>query len=147
MDSLENYADERVFLSGSPQLVYGGYDGYVRNADIGTDDDGTAYTRLFRSKRLDFKMPQVEKRLFRQELWFDSELSGDVTLKLKKGDNNDFETTEKTISLIDTTKDKVKSLQTWDKYSDNFQIQLESTDHFAFYGWLNYFMAKDKRSV
>lgn len=143
-DEVEDYCDDRTFLDAAPVLVYGGYDGYIRKADVTTLDESTEYTRTFDSKRLDFRLPDEDKRLWKQQFWFNSELSGTVTLQLKKGDNSSFEVTTGLISLISATKDKIKSDVTWDKTDTVFQVRVSSNDHFSMYGFFNYFMKKGK---
>ncbi len=144
VDEQEGFWDERTFLSGAPVIIYGGRDGYIRQADIGTQDDGVDYTRTFRTKRLDFKMPDYTKRLWKQQFWFESSTSGSVIVKLKKGDSENFEALEHTISLIDASKDIIKSNITWDKESDVFQNEIESTNHFALIGFLSFLFPKRK---
>jgi hypothetical protein len=143
-DEQQYYMDDRTFLDAAPVLVYGGYDGIIRKADVGANDDGTEYTRLFKTKRLDFRLPNVDKRLWEQEWVFDSEPAGTVTLSLIKGNNLTAEANTKTISLVGATKDKIQAEVTWDKTDDVFQFQVESDNHFAMYGFFNYLMPKGK---
>jgi hypothetical protein len=126
-------------------IVYGGYDGYVRKADQGIQDDGVDYTRTFRSIRDNFGTPNRYKRLGRQEFWFEKEGAGDeVTVKIRKDDNETWEDQTKTISLYHATKDKIKDSIIWNKHARNFQIEIEATDHFALLGYLNDIYLKRK---
>lgn len=138
------YFDDRTFIDAAPVLVYGGYDGYVRRADTGTDDDGTAYTREFKTKRLDFRYPAIEKRLWEQEWAFNTQTTGSVTLTLYKGDKTDPELTTKTISMVNSTQDVIRKEVTWDKTAYTFQFDLKSTDHFELIGFLNHWLPKGK---
>ena len=146
VDEREGFWDDRTFLDNAPIVLYGGSDGYVRRADQGTKDDDVAYSRKFRTVRMNYGSPNTNKRIWKQQWWFDAENTGVMTLKIKKDDKNDWETDTKTISLIDTTKDKIKTTVTWDKEAQNFQYQLETSSHCAFYGFLNFIFPK-KRSI
>ncbi len=143
-DEYSGYADSRIFLDGAPTLVYGGYDGYIRKADSGYDDDGTNYTRKLRTKRLDFRYPVLNKRLWKQEWAFNVMTTGNVTLYLKKGDNEIDDTAIKTIALTSDTKDVIRPKVTWDKEDYTFQFELQSTNHFELIGFLNYWFGKGK---
>lgn len=136
VDEQTGFWDDRTFLSGTPIILYGGYDGYIRVADSGTDDDGEVFTRLFRSVRNNFSMPNKIKRLKRQQWWFMSRASGEVTIKMRKDDYMAFEAASQVISLI-SDKDIIKHNITWDKFSENFQFQVEATNHFELLGFLN----------
>lgn len=140
-----DFWDARTFLANSPVILYGCEDGYVRTADIGTQDDGTDYTRLFRTIRLDFRLPQMNKRLFEQEWWLEKQGTGSLTVKIRKGDATAFEAGTKTILMTSDTKDIIKKLIRWDKESDNFQMQAEATVHFALLGFLNWYFPKNRR--
>jgi hypothetical protein len=143
-DEQDDYWDARTGLSGSPVLVYGGYDGYVRKADVGYLDDGEAYQRLFRTSRINFKMPDQVKRLQRQQYWLNSELSGSINVKIRKDDASLFEVNEKTIDLADTTRDVIKENIIWDKFAQDFQFELYAENHFALLGFLNTIHTKRK---
>jgi len=144
VDEQEGYWDDRQFIDDAPQLIYGGDDGYVRKADIGYKDDGTAYTRVFESTRQSFFLPGIIKRLFRQQFWLNSDIEGSVTISLKKDDSNSFESTTNIISLIDLTRDIIKKNITWNKAAQNFKTKIEATNHFALLGWLNYIFEKGR---
>lgn len=144
VDESEGFWDARDFLSGAPILIYGGYDGIIRNADKGIDDDGTAYNRIFSSTRNNYKLPQMNKRLWKQQHWLNSELSGSVTVSLKLDDKVALEAETKTISLINAAKDIIKENITWDKHAENFKTRIEATNHFAMLGYLNFLFPKGK---
>jgi hypothetical protein len=137
VDEEEGYWDDRNFLSNAPLPLYGGYDGYVRSVDVGTSDDTNAYTRTFRSTRLNFGKPELMKRLQKQEIWLQAETAGEVTASLKKGDNLSEEALTHTISLINANKDIVKEMIRWDKEDRDFQLELSSQNHFALLGFMN----------
>ena len=143
-DDQLDYFDDKVSLDNAGVLVYGSYDGYIREADSGTQDDGVDYTRDFKTKRLDFRNPLVEKRLWKQEWAFNTEPSGTVTLTMKKGDNTIEEAEVKTINLSSTTKDVIRPEVTWDKTDYTFQFEVKSTNHFELIGFLNHFFHKGK---
>lgn len=144
LDGQEGFFDSRVFLSGAPVIIYGGYDGYIRKADFGYEDDGTAFNRVFESVRLNYKLPDINKRLWKTQWWLNSEPTGDITIKLKKNDNNIFETETKTISLINTDKDIIKKNLTFNKEAQNFKFQVSATNHFALLGFLSFIFSKGK---
>jgi hypothetical protein len=144
LDETEGFWDDRLFLSGAPVLIYGGYDGYLRQADLGTDDDGEAYTRRARFIRDNFGHPNLTKRLYKQEFWLESQVAGDITVSLKKDDSNSFDTSTKTISLVNANRDIIKSEVRWDREAQNFQTQIEATVHFALLGYLNKVFLKRK---
>jgi hypothetical protein len=144
-DEQIDYFDDQTNLDASSVLVYGGYDGYIREADSGTQDDGEDYTRIFRTKRLDFRYPVLEKRLWKQEWAFNTQTSGStVSLYMKKGDNTTDETETKSIDLTSTTKDVIRPEVTWDKTDYTFQFELKSTSHFELLGFLNHWFPKGK---
>ena len=143
-DEVESFADTREFLEGAPIILYGGYDGYVRKADIGTNDDGETYTRRFRSIRDNFGLPNRYKRLHKQEFWLESQLAGNITISLKRDDNNSFDSSTKTISLINANRDIIKESLRWDREAQNFQTQIEATIHFAILGYINRLFSKRK---
>lgn len=142
MDEMDGYFDTRLFLDAAPILLYGGYDGYIRIADIGYDDDGTSYNRVFESIRNNYKLPNQKKRLWKQQHWLESAVSGTVTVKLKKDDAQAYDTTTESISLIDANRDIIKKNITWNKHAENFKTRLEATNHFAILGWLDYVFSK-----
>lgn len=144
VDEQDGYWDARTGLSGSPVLVYGGYDGYMRKSDIGFNDDGATYQRIFRTSRINFKMPNQAKRLQRQQYWFNSELSGSVNVKIRKDDALLFEVNEKTIDLINVDRDIIKENIIWDKFGEDFQLELYAENHFALLGFLNTIHPKRK---
>jgi hypothetical protein len=144
IDEQEGYWDDRTFLDGAPQTIYGGSDGYVRKADIGYNDDGTDYNRVFESTRMNFGLPNMIKRLFKQQHWLKSDISGMVTIKIKKDDSNSFEALTNTISLVDLTRDIIKKNITWNFHAENFKTRIESTNHFSLLGFINYIFAKGK---
>ena len=149
-DEQTDYFDDQVHLDEGSTLVYGSYDGYVREADSGIQDDGVDYTRDFRTKRLDFRSPMFEKRLWKQEWVFNTIPLGTgnsiptVTLTMKKGDNTNDEAETKTIDLTSTTKDVIRPEVTWDKNDYTFQFELKSTNHFELIGFLNHWFQKGK---
>lgn len=144
VDEHDGFWDSREFLSGSPIIIYGGYDGIIRNADKSYLDDGKVYSRIFESTRMNFKLPQHVKRLWKQQHWLKSDISGNVTVSLKKDDNLYFDTTAKTISLVNTTRDIIKENLTWNKHAENFKTRIEATNHFAMLGWINFLFPKGK---
>ena len=137
VDEHEGYWDDRNFLENAPLPLYGGYDGYLRSADVGLDDDGETYSRVFRSTRLNFGKDFLMKRLQKQEIWLESEIAGSVLAKLRRGDKTAWEALTHSISLIDSEKDIIKKMIRWDKEDRDFQIELSSSNHFALLGFLN----------
>jgi len=144
VDEQDGFWDSRNFLSGAPQIVYGGSDGYIRDADIGYTDDGEDYTRKFSSSRMNFDLPDTTKRLWKQQHWLESDISGEVKVSLRKDDRIADESLTHTISLVDADKDVVKKNITWDRHGVNFRTSIEATNHFSLLGWLNYLYAKGK---
>ncbi len=143
-DEYPGYFDSRIFLDGAPTLAYGGYDGYVRKADSGIDDDGETYTRTLRTERLDFRYPVIEKRLWKQEWAFNTMPTGSVTVTMTKGDNNISDADVKVINMTNTDKDVIRPEVTWDKTDYTFQFEVSSTNHFELIGFLNHWFAKGK---
>jgi hypothetical protein len=96
-------------------------------------------------KRLDFRYPLLEKRLWKQEWAFNTEPSGSsVSLYMRKGDNITDESEVKTIDLTSSTKDVIRPEVTWDKTDYVFQPELKSTSHFELIGFINYWFPKGK---
>ncbi len=137
IDEETGYWDARQFLAGAPIMIYGGADGYIRKADVGNDDDGSDFTRTFRTKRLDFKRPHIYKRLQKQQWWFEKATAGTVTLKLKKDDNTDYDALTHSIDITSDTKDIVKKNATWNREAASFQFELTATNFFALLGFIN----------
>jgi len=144
VDEHDGFWDSRNFLSGAPQIVYGGADGYVREADTGYTDDDVAYTRRFSSSRMNFDMPDMGKRLWKQQHWLESDISGEVKVSLRKDDKVLNDSLTHTISLVNEEKDVVKANITWDRHGVNFNTIIEAVNHFSLLGWLNYFYVKGK---
>lgn len=142
IDEQDGFWDDRTFLDGAPIITYGGFDGFIRKADIGYTDDGTDYNRVFESVRQNFKSPNLTKRLWKQQHWILSDIAGSVTISLKTDDNKNWRTDQKTISLIDSTRDIIKQNITWDKHAENFKTRIEATNHFSILGWINYIFLK-----
>lgn len=142
LDEQEGYWDDASVLSSAPVIIYGGYDGIVRISDVGLNDDGYAYMRRFRMTKLNFKMPDQVKRLWRQQWWLQASSGGSVTVKLRKDDNEGFEAQTKTILLDNSGKNRLKAMITWDKQAQNFQPEIESSGHFALEGVINYVSRK-----
>ncbi len=145
IDEHEGYWDSRIFQAAAAIPIYGGYDGYVRNADIGTDDDGVTYYRRFRSTRQNFDIPDQYKRLWKREYWLESSVSGSIVAKMRKDDETTWGLTTKTISLVDATKDIIKKMVTWDKRGRSFQTQIDAANHFALLGWMDWIFMKRKK--
>lgn len=144
LDVTDGYFDEVVYLANTPIFIYGGYDGVVRICDQGPDDDGIAYTRLFRSTRNNYQLPDQFKRLWQQQFWFLQDPTAVVTIKMKKDDNTSYEAKQPTLALANPNRDVVKLLVRWDKEAQDFQIEISSTSFFALLGWLSYVMPKRK---
>lgn len=144
VDEQVGYWDDRQFLANAPVILYGCKDGIVRKADFGNTDDGTAYNRIFRTKRLDFRQPHIRKRLFKQQFWFDSEAAGSVTLKMKRNDADSYEAETKSLALQRTDKDIAKPFARWDKAAEVFQLELTAQNHFELIGFMNWFYLKGK---
>lgn len=146
-DETGGYADDSDLLDNGEVLVYGGYDGYVRLADSGVTDDGTAYTRLLRVKRLNFDLPDHRKRLQKTQHWFESALTGSVTIKMMLDDSSSYEAITNTVSLIRSSdEDIVKRNVVWNMWAQDFQIELSATNYFATLGFINYFHKKQSTS-
>lgn len=142
VDEVDGFWDTRLFLSGAPAIIYGGYDGYIRIADVSTTDDGVAYTRTLRLSRDNYSLPNQRKRLWKQQYWLQAETAGSISLKVRLDDKVLFDADIKTISLIESDKDIIKKNVTWDKYAENFQLELYSENHFALLGFLSYVFPK-----
>lgn len=140
-DERTEYFDDVNFLSNAPQFIYGGYDGYIRNCDTTAQDDGTAYTRTLRLKRLNFQLPQIKKRLWKQQYWLEQAASGTVSISIYVDDKIAANSVG-TLSLVDATKDVVKLTQTVDLNGYVFQIEISATNFFALIGFLSYIFPK-----
>lgn len=143
-DETEGYADDRLFLSGAKIIVYGGYDGKVRLADVGANDESTAYTRLFRTGMRNFGLPAQEKRLFREQYWFNAQTSGSISLKYRLDHNNDFDATVKTIDISSAAKTVLKKTLTWNKRAENLQLEISGTCHWELIGLFSLISVKRK---
>jgi hypothetical protein len=137
LDEQDGFWDEVTFLGSAPVVIYGGYDGYLRKADQTQQDDGTDYTRIFRTSRLNFGSPDISKRIQNQQWWFDAESAGSVKISCKRDDANDFDVTTHNISLLSDDKDTIKRYITWNKKAENFQFQVEATNYFALLGFIS----------
>lgn len=136
-DETGGYADDSDLLDNGEVVVYGGYDGVVRLCDSGITDDGTAYTRLLRIKRLNFDDPDHRKRLQKTQHWFESALTGSVTLKMLLDDSTSYEPVTKTISLVPTgDEDMVKRNCVWNMWGQDFQIEMSAQNFFATLGFI-----------
>lgn len=144
MDQQDGYFDDVTYLANAPQFLYCGYDGIVRKCDQGSDDDGFAFNRIFRSTRNNYQMPAQFKRLWRQQFWFQSDPITSVTIKMKKDDSTTYDPKQNVISLINANRDVVKKMVPWDKEAQDFQIEISATNFFAMMGWLSFVMPKRK---
>lgn len=140
-DERTEFFDDVTFLSNAPVFIYGGYDGYIRICDNTANDDGTAYTRTLRLKRLNFQLPQIKKRLWKQQYWFEQAASGSVSISIYVDDKVAANSVG-TLSLVDATKDVVKLTQTVDLNGTVFQVEISATNFFALLGFLNYIFPK-----
>lgn len=143
-DQTLGYADDSSLLSNAEVFLYGGYDGYVRLADSGTDDDGSTYTRLVRFKRFNFKLFDRRKRLFGQTWWLEQAASGTVTIKMRLNDSTDYHATTKTITLLGSpaSKEITKQFIRWNLHALTFQPEISAMNHFALEGFINYWFPK-----
>ena len=141
MDERTEYCDDVTFLDNAPVFTYGGYDGYIRICDNSGTDDGTAYTRLLRTKRLNFQLPQIKKRLWKQQYWFEQQVGGSVSISIYVDDAIGA-TPVGTLDLEDATKDIVKLTQTVDLRGEVFQVEISATSFFALIGFLNFIFPK-----
>ena len=142
VDEQDGFWDDRTFLDGAPITVYGGYDGIIRKSDLGYDDDGEEYTRTLESMRNNFKLPQIIKRLWKQQHWLKTDQTGVVTISIKTDDSKTWRTATNEISLIDASRDIIKKNITWDAHAENFKTRIQSTNHFSVLGWLDYIFPK-----
>lgn len=140
-DERTEFFDDVTFLSNAPVFIYGGYDGYIRICDNTATDDGTAYTRTLRLKRLNFQLPQIKKRLWKQQYWFEQAASGSVSISIYVDDKVAANSVG-TLSLVDATKDIVKLTQTVDLNGTVFQVEISATNFFALLGFLSYIFGK-----
>lgn len=141
LDERTEYLDDVTFLSNAPVFIYGGYDGYVRICDSTAQDDGVSYTRTLRVKRLNFQLPQIKKRLWKQQYWFEQTTGSTVSISIYV-DDAIAATSVGTLSLTSATKDIVKLTQTVDLHGEVFQVELSATSFFALIGFLNYVFPK-----
>jgi len=142
VDEQEGFWDDRTFLDGAPLIIYGGFDGYIRKADIGVLDDGEAYNRVFESIRQNYKSPNLIKRLYKQQHWIKSDAAGSVQISLRTDDNLNWRAGTKTISLVDSSRDIIKKNITWDRHGQNFKTRIEAQNHFSILGWIDYIFLK-----
>ena len=140
-DERVEYFDDVTFLSNAPVFTYGGYDGYIRIADSGATDDGSSYTRVLRIKRLNFQLPQIKKRLWKQQYWFEQQTGGSVSISVYLDDAISANAVG-TLDLEDSTKDVVKLTQTVDLHGKVFQIEISATSFFALIGFLSFIFPK-----
>ena len=141
LDERTEYLDAVDFLSNAPVFIYGGYDGYVRICDSTAQDDGANYTRTLRLKRLNFQLPQIIKRLWKQQFWFEQQVGGSVSISIYVDDKIAANSVG-TLNLEDSTKDIVKLTQTVDLNGKDFQPEISATEFFAFIGVLNFIFPK-----
>lgn len=143
-DESIGYADDSTFIDGAELVIYGGYDGIVRQADSGYVDDGSAYTRQLRFKRINFGLLNNIKRLWKQQWWIESASVGNVLIRLRLDDKSSFEADTRTISLIPTNSDKgfIKANVTWDRHAQNFQPDISATNHFSILALISFFFPK-----
>lgn len=141
-DETSGFADDSTFTDGAELVVYGGFDGIVRQADAGTIDDGVDYTRQLMFKKLNLGLFDSFKRLWRQQWWLQSEVSGSVLVRIKLDDKTSYEAISSTVSLENSGKAFIKSNITLDVTAQNFQPDISSTNHFALLGVMNYFFPK-----
>lgn len=142
LDEQSGYWDDINYLSAAPVFLYGGYDGYVRKCDTGDYDDAVAFIRVLRFKRLNFQAQHINKRLHKQQWWFEQEAAGSVSLSHYLDDRDSSHPNSKTITLSESGKDIVKRTVTLDIEAENFQPEIQSTCFFALLGFLNYVMPK-----
>jgi hypothetical protein len=70
-----------VSVSGKPLLYHGGYTGKMYKDDIGTNDDGVAFSPTYSSKIISHGDPSLEKKY--QNLILSHDASGDWDLKIQ----------------------------------------------------------------
>ncbi len=145
VDEQDGYWDDRRFESNAAIPIYGGFDGYVRTADTGYNDDGATYTRTFRTIRENHGAPQQFKRLWKREYWLEADISGVIGTKIRRDDETTWEFGAKQISLVEAGKDITKKFVTWNKTGRSFQTQIAAINHFALLGWIDYVFPKRRR--
>lgn len=144
LDEQSGYWDNVEYLSSSPVFIYGGSDGVVRKCDTGSLDDGVAFTRTAKFKRLNFKRPHQKKRLYKQQWWLESEAAGNVSISHYVDDAITAHPTSKTISLINANRDIIKETITLNIKGESLQPQISATNFFALIGFLNIVLPKGK---
>lgn len=148
-DNVTTFCDDQSLLDTGALVVYGGFDGYIRLADNGETDDGTAFTRTLRLKRLNFDKPDFIKRLRSQQWWFESAISGSVIAKMMVNDSSSYTGGNKTISLIPDSSDQdmVKINTVWNLMAQNFQPEISATNFFATLGCMNFLYLKRSTKI
>ncbi len=135
VDEWDGYWDAREYLDNSPLTMMGGEDGYIRQVDIGLDDDGETYTPYFVSKRLDFKLPSFIKRLWKLVMWMRSETGQTVDVYTRDSDKIDWNAAVN-IDIDDTDKDVVKKPVTVNRKSDVFDVKVGGTPPWTLIGFI-----------
>lgn len=146
VDEHIGFWDDRSFLANAPIVVYGGTDGYIRQADLGDDDDGTDILSIFRSIRMDYDLPEHNKRLYKIEPWFKTQGAGTVTYRARRDDSTAFGVT-KAFSLVAASKDVTKPTAVLDVECHDVTHEFRSTAHFELLGFFTHLMKTKRRVV
>ena len=133
-DEVDGYTDSREYLSSSPLTYYFDSAGRIYTADQGLQDYDEIYTSTFITNRLNFRLPQRYKRLWKVQLWFDS-IDNTVDVSVR-GDDSLYWAQTETISTYDSDKDVAKTEVVFDYNSENFDIKIEGSPVWQLIGML-----------
>lgn len=145
VDAHFGYWDDRTFLANAPVVIYGGTDGYLRQADSGDTDDGTDILSVFRSTRLDYQLPTHNKRLHQIEPWLKTQGSGTLTYRARRDDRTNFGIS-KTFSMVESGKDVTKPTAVLDVECHDVTHEFRSTSHFELLGFFTHLSTRRRRT-
>jgi len=126
-DETDVYCDSRELLEDSPITMYGAK-GKLYLADRGIKDDDENYDVYFITKRLNFRMPYNNKRLWKAQIWIDAK-NKDVEISVRKDDEYAWSSPE----IISVTGDLIEISKTdliLDENAECFDIRIRASAPF-----------------
>ncbi len=118
--------NSREYLEDSPMTLYG-IKGKVVLADRSYSDDDEVYESYFITKRLNFKMPSLYKRLWKIQIWAEA-LNNNIDVSIR-GDDNLYWSQTETIDLNAMDRDIVKTDLIFDENAENFDLRIKGSGY------------------
>ena len=143
LDEIDGYLDDNFLLAGVSIPLMGGIDGYVYQADIGVDDDGSSFETTLIFKKFDCDKPSSKKRFFKLQPYVRAETLGNLYVSVKEDDKKTY-SAEQAVNLIDDDNDVIKKMLTFNANGQTLQPKFRIPDPFQMLGFILHYSLRER---